>query len=100
MGWGAAAAEGAPSSAVAAAAAAAVSTAAVFLARLDPNMSLLSGGCRWGVARVWGVVHGGRGTDPRMPGRAARPQARTRNPRLPMREPPRGLSEGKPSVGF
>ncbi|GGU86413.1 hypothetical protein GCM10010260_19390 [Streptomyces filipinensis] len=63
---------------------------------------------RWGVARV--VKHGagappasgeaeswGR-TYPVCPGERHAPYARTRNPRLPMREPPRGLGEGKPSV--
>ncbi|TWV44557.1 hypothetical protein FRZ03_17455 [Streptomyces misionensis] len=62
-------------------------------------MSLLSGLHRWGV-RTGGVVHGGRGTDPLCPGERHAHYARSRNPRLPMREPPRGLGEGKPSVRF
>jgi hypothetical protein len=63
IGWGAATAPGAHRRAVAAAAAAAVQRAAVFLARLSPNMDLLRS-CRWGDARVWGVRHGACGLTP------------------------------------
>ncbi|ARP73050.1 hypothetical protein LK07_28365 [Streptomyces pluripotens] len=56
-------------------------------------MSLLSGVCTGGgrPGRGWGI-------HPVCPGERHGPYARTRNPRLPMREPPRGWGEGKPSV--
>ncbi|AEY92520.1 hypothetical protein SHJG_7253 [Streptomyces hygroscopicus subsp. jinggangensis 5008] len=40
------------------------------------------------------------GPTPMCPGERHAHYARTRNPWLPMREPPRGLGEGKPSVRF
>ncbi|GHI02591.1 hypothetical protein Scel_09120 [Streptomyces cellostaticus] len=97
MGWGAAVAVGEATSAVAAAAAVATRVAAVCLARLSPNMSLLSG-VAGGGSRGWGVCTGVAGPTPVCPGERHALYARTRIPRLPMREPPRGLGEGKPSV--
>ncbi|GLX47594.1 hypothetical protein Shyhy01_05440 [Streptomyces hygroscopicus subsp. hygroscopicus] len=101
MGWGAALAEGAASRAVAAAAAVATTIAADCLARVGPNMSLLSGVAPVGGSHGWGwcwVVGGG--SDPLYPGERYAHYARSRNLRLPMREPPRGSGEGKPSVRF
>ncbi|GGW20238.1 hypothetical protein GCM10018980_64890 [Streptomyces capoamus] len=99
MGWGAALAVGEASSAVAAAAAVATRVAAVCLARVSPNMSLLSGVAPVG-GRAGGVCMGAAGPTPICPGERHALYARTRNPRLPMREPPRGWGEGKPSVRF
>ncbi|CAL2070458.1 hypothetical protein GCM10009566_51350 [Streptomyces murinus] len=54
---------------------------------------------RWGVRTGRGLctVVGG-GSDPLYPGERYAHYARSRKLRLPMREPPRGSGEGKPSV--
>ncbi len=102
MGCGAALAVGEAMAAVAAAAAQATSVAAVRLARVRPNMWLLRGVAPVGDRTGVGGVHGGggplversrelgEGPTPVCPGERHAPYARTRNPRLPMREPPRG----------
>src|SRR5882757_889990 len=78
MGWGAATAPGAPSSAVAAAAAVATQSAAVFLARLSPNMVLL-GSCRWGTRGCGGAARR-RWTGAVCPGERHWDQARSGTP--------------------